>query len=177
MLEYCPHILTQQDNGTSYVPYSYVRVNTDILSDTTWLYPNLPAVIPSLISYTITNIITVRSYHHHISFFSAFVDTWSWRWASVSVAQWLTDLSMASKMMVCWYAVLRCEMHPDYHLYPYGMLPVRHGWILSQLISAGYSQTPCKSVVSFLFTSWMSASLSLMQLRRAEYMYTHRPLY
>lgn len=96
---------------------------------------------------------------------------------SSPVTCWLTDLLTASKIMVCWYTVLGCEMYPDYHLYPESMLPVRHGWILSQLISSGYSQTPCKSLVSFLFANWMSAFLSLMQLRRTEYMYTHRSLY
>lgn len=33
-----------------------------------------------------------------------------------------------------------------------------HGWILFRLKGVGHSQTPCKSIVSFLFTNWMSAS-------------------
>lgn len=45
-------------------------------------------------------------------------------------------------------------------LLPLHIYLLRHGWILSQLNSGGYSQTPCKSIVSFLLTNWMKASSS-----------------
>lgn len=48
-------------------------------------------------------------------------------------------------------------------------LPLRHGRILFQLLGGGYSQTPCKSLASFLLFDWMSASIRLVQLSRNEY--------
>lgn len=39
-------------------------------------------------------------------------------------------------------------------------------------LCGGYSQTPCKSLASFLLNDWMSACLSLTQLYGNEYNYT-----